>query len=146
MSFSVGEPGIAQQVNPNDDQRPRRAPIMISSLQMALGCSRPAGTFIGFGGAGQGLQLALVGVPGYTLAPDLLAHPDLHEGIPTLTGVTANPDARLQVPLAGHASEPRGKYGCQSSQVWATLSSLFFRRFARAAPCCPAARNSMKTW
>jgi len=26
------------------------------------------------------------------------------------------------------------------------VASLFFWRLARAAPCCPFARNSMKTW
>jgi hypothetical protein len=51
MSFSAGEPGIAQKENSSDDQRHRRAPRIISSLPIAFGCYCPAGTFIGFGWA-----------------------------------------------------------------------------------------------
>ena len=51
MSFSAGEPGIAQKENSSNDQRHPRAPRIISSLPVALGCFRPAGTFIGFGWA-----------------------------------------------------------------------------------------------
>ena len=51
MSFSAGEPGIAQKENSSDDQRHRRLPRIISSLPMAFGFFRPAGTCIGFGWA-----------------------------------------------------------------------------------------------
>jgi hypothetical protein len=49
MRFSTGEPGIAWKENFSDDQRHPHAPRIISSLPMAFGCFRPAGTFIGFG-------------------------------------------------------------------------------------------------
>ena len=49
MSFSAGEPGIAQKEKSSDDERHRHRPRKISSLPMAFGFFRPAGTLIGLG-------------------------------------------------------------------------------------------------
>jgi hypothetical protein len=49
MSFSAGEPGIAQKENSSDDQRHRRAPRIISSPSDGARVLPSSSTFIGFG-------------------------------------------------------------------------------------------------